>query len=169
MEQSNHIVVRLQTGGYSHSFHQRRRLNAAPCAFGVSPPTPRKPLGVTRSFAASANPTPTPEMYLAVLEATASAPWVALEHTEHDKASPADRMKRAYSRVFQIIMYLGQPQNEEAAAKFLMVSPAYLLHGHSRNLMGHHRTLNRHLWKQVATSQELEPPSSFSQALSSAT
>jgi hypothetical protein len=59
-------------------------------------------------------------MYLAVLEATASAPWVALEHTEHDKASPADRMKRAYSRVFQIIMYLGQPQNEEAAAKFLM-------------------------------------------------
>ncbi|KAF7978055.1 hypothetical protein HWV62_1685 [Athelia sp. TMB] len=64
-------------------------------------------------------PTPTPEMYLQVIESTASAPWVALEHTSSDRATPEDRLKRAYSRIFQIFMYLGRPQTEELAAQAL--------------------------------------------------
>lgn len=69
-------------------------------------------------------PTPTPEMYLKVLENTASAPWLALEHTANDKSTPKEKMARAYSRAFQIFMYLGRPQEEEAAMEFLNVSPA---------------------------------------------
>jgi hypothetical protein len=61
-------------------------------------------------------------LFLNALEEASTAPWVALEHTKDDKASPEDRMKRAYSRLFQIIMYLGRPQEEEAAAEFLVVS-----------------------------------------------
>jgi len=64
-------------------------------------------------------PEPTPEIYLKVLESTVSAPWVALEHTSHDKAKPEDRLKRAYGRIFQIFMYLGRPQTEELAAQTL--------------------------------------------------
>ncbi|KAF7976525.1 hypothetical protein HWV62_6349 [Athelia sp. TMB] len=58
-------------------------------------------------------------MYLQVIESTASAPWVALEHTSSDRATPEDRLKRAYSRIFQIFMYLGRPQTEELAAQAL--------------------------------------------------
>jgi len=64
-------------------------------------------------------PQPTPEMYLQVLETTVSAPWVALEHTASDRATAEDRLKRAYSRIYQIFMYLGRPQVEEVAAQTL--------------------------------------------------
>lgn len=65
---------------------------------------------------------PTPEMWIQVLESTANAPWLAQEHTSSDRATPPQRLERAYSRIFQSIMYLGRPQEEEAAAQNLDVS-----------------------------------------------
>ena len=107
-------------------------------AFGRSRPTLSKSLITTRPFAASSNPqpTPTPEMYLKVIQNSAFAPSLALEHTKDDKTSPEDRMRRAYSRVFQIILYLGQPREEEAAAKFLLVSFTHIVYLHRLNYIG---------------------------------
>lgn len=68
-------------------------------------------------------PTPTPEIYLKVLEGDAYAPWLPLEHTANDKATPKDRLARAYTRIWTIFMYLGRPQDEQAASQFLHVRP----------------------------------------------
>jgi len=66
-----------------------------------------------------AHSTSTAETYLKLLESAASAPQAALEHTQHDKLSQEERMKRAFNHIFVIIMYLGRPQDEEAASVFL--------------------------------------------------
>jgi len=67
-----------------------------------------------RSFATRSNPTPLPEKYLAELENTAS---MAIEHIKTDKTTPEDRMRRASGRLFQILTYLGQSQ-EQAVENF---------------------------------------------------
>ena len=61
-------------------------------------------------------------MYLKVLEQAAYAPWVAQEHTAADKSSLEDKLSRAYIRTFNIFMFLGRPQDEQAALAFLTVS-----------------------------------------------
>lgn len=90
----------------------------------------------------SPTPEPTPEMYLQVLETTVSAPWVALEHTASDRATAEDRLKRAYSRIFQIFMYLGRPQAEEVAAQTLDVR-RNTLHSYSLLMPVVSRTLRK--------------------------
>ncbi|KII87331.1 hypothetical protein PLICRDRAFT_55297 [Plicaturopsis crispa FD-325 SS-3] len=63
----------------------------------------------------------TPDMWITVLENSASAPWVALEHTEHDTTSPEQRMRRAYQSLFQVFMYLARPQDnpEQSITDFI--------------------------------------------------
>ena len=58
-----------------------------------------------------------PEWWIGALEATANAPW--LFHLPNEKV---DRLKRAFTLIFQIILYLGRPQEIEKAQQFLNVS-----------------------------------------------
>jgi len=69
------------------------------------PPKPEAPAGFP------------PHIFLEALESTAFAPWLAIENTSDDTRPPEEKMKRAYSRIFQIVMYLGRPQDD--AEQFL--------------------------------------------------
>lgn len=60
--------------------------------------------------------TMSPDKWIQVLENTASAPWLNTLPTEH-----GDRLKRAYTLLFQIVLYLGRPQEPEMAEQFLVV------------------------------------------------
>ncbi|KAM6497622.1 hypothetical protein JOM56_005570 [Amanita muscaria] len=55
-----------------------------------------------------------PEWWINALEATANAPWLF-----HLPNEPVDRLKRAFTLLFQIILYLGRPQEEGVAIQFL--------------------------------------------------
>jgi hypothetical protein len=85
-----------------------------------------------------------PEIHLEVLENTVSPPWIALEDAQHDRGSLEYRMKRAYSRLFQIFLYLGQFHDEEIATKFLVVSSS-CCHLHRVHSIRSYRTLNKRL------------------------
>jgi hypothetical protein len=56
-------------------------------------------------------------MWLTVLENTATAPWLNLVEQDHK-----DKLKRAYTLMYQIVLYLGRPQEEGKAEQFLVVS-----------------------------------------------
>jgi hypothetical protein len=58
-----------------------------------------------------------PELWLTVLENTAKAPWLNLVSQEHEQ-----KLKRAYTLLYQIVLYLGRPQEEGKAEQFLVVS-----------------------------------------------
>ena len=96
-----------------------------------------KPASLSRSYASNSkddggptetshssyeHPPPIPEMYLTALEQAAYAPWIVQEHTATDKSSLEDKLSRAYIRTFNIFMFLGRPQDEQAALAFLTVS-----------------------------------------------
>ncbi|KAF8996432.1 hypothetical protein BDQ17DRAFT_1364434 [Cyathus striatus] len=55
------------------------------------------------------------ERFVQVLKNTASAPWLSQIPSEQE-----DRLKRAYTLLFQVILYLGRPQEPEAAQQFLV-------------------------------------------------
>jgi hypothetical protein len=61
-----------------------------------------------------------PDAWIEALERTANAPW--LFHLPND---PADRLKRSFTLLFQIILYLGRPQEAEKATQFLTVRPKF--------------------------------------------
>ncbi|KAF8625650.1 hypothetical protein AX15_005271 [Amanita polypyramis BW_CC] len=58
-----------------------------------------------------------PEWWIGALETTANAPWLF-----HLPQEPVDRLKRTFTLIFQIILYLGRPQETEMAHQFLNVS-----------------------------------------------
>ncbi|TFK33170.1 hypothetical protein BDQ12DRAFT_691592 [Crucibulum laeve] len=55
-----------------------------------------------------------PVAWLQVLETTASAPWLA-----HVPTDPADRLRRSYTLILQIVLYLSRPQQDDGAEQFL--------------------------------------------------
>lgn len=57
-----------------------------------------------------------PEKWIKILENTASAPWLGSLPPVHE-----DRLKRAYALLFQIVIYLGRPQDAEEAGQYLLV------------------------------------------------
>lgn len=58
-------------------------------------------------------------VFLEALETTSTVPWL----WSLDK-DPAERLKRAYSLIFQIVMYIARPkESEEAGQQYLVVSP----------------------------------------------
>jgi hypothetical protein len=130
VRQSNQTVLPPQNNGFLDLRSQYSASNEFNAGISVLRRAPPKAFGTMRLFTASTNdgqpPELTPDMYLTVLENSAAAPWLALEHIPAAPITPEDKMKRAYLHVFQIVMYLGRPQKEEEAVKFLMVSPAYL-------------------------------------------
>jgi len=123
-------VIRPQNNGSLCWRSQHSTYNEFNAGISVRRRAPPKAFGTMRLFTASTNdgqsPELTPDMYLTVLENSAAAPWLALEHIPAAPITSEDKMKRAYLHVSQIVMYLGRPQKEEEAVKFLMVSPAYL-------------------------------------------
>ncbi|KAF8878401.1 hypothetical protein BD779DRAFT_1554448 [Infundibulicybe gibba] len=56
-----------------------------------------------------------PEKWIEVLEKTASAPWLGALPPDH-----ADRLRRAYTFLFQIVIYLGRPQEQEQGEQYLV-------------------------------------------------
>jgi len=75
---------------------------------------------------AESDPTVAPasstERWITVLENTATAPWLNIVPQDHE-----DKLKRAYTLLFQIVLYLGRPQEEDKAQQFLVVSVLALL------------------------------------------
>ena len=63
-----------------------------------------------------------PEAWIGALERTANAPW--LFQLPHD---PTDRLKRSFTLMFQVILYLGRPQEEDKATQFLTVRSKFHL------------------------------------------
>lgn len=65
------------------------------------------------------------EKWIAILENTAGAPWLSSLPPELE-----NRLKLAYTLLFQIVLYLGRPMDPEKADQFLVVSistTSYLL------------------------------------------
>jgi hypothetical protein len=77
-----------------------------------------------------------PEMWLTVLENTANAPWLSLVPQDHE-----DKLKRAYTLLYQIVLYLGRPQEDGKAEQFLVVS--YTLFVDHRYSPSHRRSTLR--------------------------
>ena len=57
------------------------------------------------------------EIWINALENTAKASWLNLVPQGHE-----DKLKRAYTLLYQIVLYLGRPQEEGKAEQFLVVS-----------------------------------------------
>ncbi|KAF8632478.1 hypothetical protein AX17_004828 [Amanita inopinata Kibby_2008] len=55
-----------------------------------------------------------PEWWIGALETTAHAPWLF-----HMPPEDPDKLKKAFTLIFQVIIYLGRPQEQEKATQFL--------------------------------------------------
>ncbi|RDB27332.1 hypothetical protein Hypma_004420 [Hypsizygus marmoreus] len=64
---------------------------------------------------AELRPLEEPEKWIAILENTAAAPWLLTLPPDHE-----NRLKLAYTLLFQIVLYLSRPMEAEQAEQFLV-------------------------------------------------
>ncbi|KAF9457882.1 hypothetical protein BDZ94DRAFT_1272009 [Collybia nuda] len=113
-------VLRLNRVPGHPSISRRSFLTSTPRFSTSTPPPPASDAASDPAKPGSeSEPNPnekiSPDRWIGILENTASAPWLNELPLEH-----GDRLKRAYTLLFQIVLYLGRPQEADMAEQFLV-------------------------------------------------